>query len=106
MIAEAHISASPSFVSFYQVNVGSSQTRYVRISNDGREAVQVSVGGGCFGDIQTMSACNLTLEPFQSCSVTVRFSPRREGYQSCSFSASGSDGSIATVNVSGQGVDL
>lgn len=105
MPAFAYLTASPSYVSFGTVDVGSSSSRIVWITNQGRERAQfVRVTGLCPGDIYTSDSCFGDLNPGQSCTINVRFQPRRAGSQSCTVRATAMGGAdTAYVNISGTG---
>ena len=103
--ANAYISASPSYVSFYSVAVGSyGGSRSIRIANNGPEVVgSLSVTDSCYGGFNVRSySCYGPLSPYQSCSIDVSFNPTREGYQSCTIRVS-SELSTELISVSGTG---
>lgn len=103
--ANAYISASPSYVSFYSVAVGSyGGSRSIRIANNGPEVVgSLSVTDSCYGGFAVRSyGCYGPLSPYQSCSIDVSFNPTREGYQSCTIRVS-SELSTELISVSGTG---
>lgn len=104
--AHADIFVSPSSIYFFQVEVnGYGDTRSASVRNSGREDVRVSVSNTCFGDFHVSDFCGLTMSPGQSCSIQVRFSPRRVGHQSCSIWIRDDSGGSQSLNVSGEGVD-
>lgn len=103
--ANAALSASPSFVSFYNVKTdGIGQTQSVTVNNSGPESSMPSVSNGCFGDFQVSNFC-FSIPAGGSCQISIRFAPRTVGYQSCSiFVSDGANGS-ANISVNGQGVE-
>jgi len=102
--AQAALSAFPSFVNFYNVRLdGFGQSQTVSVQNTGRQEVRLSTSNTCYGDFQVNNWCSFSLPPGGSCSIEIRFAPRREGYQSCNIWISDNEGGSASINVSGQG---
>ena len=103
--AQALISAFPGSINFFSVRLdGFGESQRVTVRNSGREDTRISTSNTCYGDFQVTNWCFGTLRAGGSCSIEVRFSPRREGYQSCSIWVRGSEGGSASIRVSGQGV--
>ena len=103
--AHALLSVFPGSINFFSVRLdGFGESQRVTVRNSGRTDVRVSVSNTCYGDFQVNNWCFGSLTAGGSCSLEVRFSPRREGYQSCSIWIRDSDGNGSSVSVSGQGV--
>jgi hypothetical protein len=81
--------ASPSSLRFDTLFVGESALDTLRITNQGTDLLEVSmgVGGGDFA----ADPASLALAPLQSAEVTIRFAPRRAGDRSATLSLASND---------------
>lgn len=103
--AHARVELSTTFLNFSGVEIGESgPLDTVFVTNVGDKSTQISMSNSCSSDFAVSHTCNLSLDPEAQCLLNVQFTPRREGYQSCSIWASDIDGSV-TLNVSGNGVN-
>lgn len=87
------------------VRVGSSGSRSIYLRNTGREEVYVNVSNNCYGDFWVSNGCYGRLGTGSSCHISIRFSPRRAGRQTCSINARDDKGGWDTASVSGTGQD-
>jgi hypothetical protein len=103
--AVAQLSVSPSYVDFGDVRIDGGGFRYtsVWVRNSSNEQVSVYVGNSCFSPFYSSNSC-YTLQPYGSCTVNIEFTPRSEGYHSCSININGGRGGFATIHVRGRGV--
>lgn len=103
----ANLAAMPSFVNFFDTQVGSGgQSSSVTITNQSQEmADSVFVRDNCFSHFYVFSSCSLRLEPYQSCMVQIQFRPIMAGTHSCSVNVSGTNTNTASVWVQGRGVE-
>jgi hypothetical protein len=104
--AHAYLTASPSFVNFFDTEVGGfGPTEMVYVRNNSNEPEEgLTVFDNCFGDFQVSNyGCYGTLPPYGSCSLSIRFEPRSEGLHTCSIQIR-SRTSFETVHVQGRGV--
>ncbi|HRO68249.1 MAG TPA: choice-of-anchor D domain-containing protein [Pseudobdellovibrionaceae bacterium] len=107
MSAEAALQASPSWINFGQVQVGSllGGTRSLQVGNLGPNAASISVSSiGCFEFTVQNTGCWAVLPPGGSCLMQVSFRPRTVGPKSCQLRISDHTGSGISVNLSGTGV--
>jgi len=99
------LSISPTSASFGNVNVGSSATKSVAISNTGNATLNISqitvAGSGFTGSGITLP---LVLTPGQSANYTVQFAPASAGSASGQVSFSDNAATNPTVSLSGTGV--
>lgn len=104
--ANAYLVASPSSVNFYGTPVNSyGDQRTVQVSNYGNAEVRLSIYESCSFDFSIRESFCYSLLPSSSCQINIRFSPSREGYQSCSLRISSNEYAYSeTVQISGQGV--
>lgn len=104
--AQAYLFVSPSMLNFGSVPVFQTGfTQSVWVQNGGTTDVDVSVSDFCSGDFMTSSyACSRRLPAGGSCTMSATFRPMSEGYKFCQISLRGSDGSMASVHLSGFGV--
>lgn len=98
-----NIIASPNWVNFGQVQVGSSDMEYINVQNLGDDDIQFvnAYTAGDF-DFETMSMCGY-LPRYGSCMIEVRFSPSVKGSSSASIQIQAGT-AFATVSVMGEGV--
>ncbi|HEV3355701.1 MAG TPA: discoidin domain-containing protein [Pseudonocardiaceae bacterium] len=99
------LTASPSDLSFGNVNVGAtSAARAVTVTNPGSSAVSISSVAAGAPFAQTNN-CGATLGAGASCAVDVTFTPTAAGAANGTLSvASGAPGSPLTVALSGSGI--
>ena len=105
--AQAYLTASPASVNFFTTEVGSiGRTQTIWIRNNSDEDVNVSTNHSCYGGFHVSGFCGY-LGRWGSCTLTVQFRPRREGYQSCSINVRQTSGGFDQVHihVSGRGVE-
>lgn len=104
--AQANLSASPSWINFYDVEVGQWRTRTVRLTNVGTETMaRPTVRVSCGLEFRVGETCFYDLDPNQSCELVIGFEPRYTGHFSCTISVSSLDGPSTYVNVTGAGVE-
>lgn len=97
---------SPSALAFSNVNVGSTATQQVTVSNAGSGNLsisQISITGGST-QFSVSSDCGTMILPNQSCAVTVTFAPTSSGAQTASLSVVTSNAGSGSVALSGTGV--
>jgi hypothetical protein len=101
--ANAELMANPGSV-FMSGNVGGfSAPSEIYVMNEGNEVAEgVSVMSTCYGEFSSVNACFGNLSPGQSCNITVNFTPRTVGLQTCEIQISSSNGGFANVLVEGQ----
>jgi hypothetical protein len=102
------LSFNPTSVSFGNVNVGSSSTQGVTVTNAGNSNVQIS-GITVSGTGYTLSGATtpVTLTPSQTMTFSVIFTPTAAGSVSGSVTVtSNATGSPATIPLSGSGVQV
>ena len=90
--AQAGLDFMPSSVNLGRVDIDrpSSSSRSITLYNNTKEALSISFQNLCSSEFMIMNYC-YNLRAGGSCSVNIRFDPRREGYFSCNISASSSD---------------
>lgn len=100
----AWLQVSPSYVNFGRVAINSyrpSQTLWVR--NYGQEPTDVYIRESfCGFEFDINDNCYWTLEPGESCNITVYYRPYREGYDSCRLDVSDDNYSTEYVDIRGQ----
>jgi hypothetical protein len=99
------MSLAPASVSFGNINVGSSTTQSVQLSNTGSTSVtltQISASGS--GISVSGVATPLTLAPSQGVTLTVKYSPTASGATAGSVTVTNNDGVNATEAVTGTAV--
>ena len=101
----AELSASNSSLSFGNVQVGTSTTQPITLTNAGNSNLSISNVSASGNGFTASGGSNMTLAPNQSVSVYVNFSPTATGSASGTVSiASNTLISVVPVNVSGVGV--
>ena len=99
------ISASATTESFGNVNVGSSATADVNLTDTGNSSVTISGVSYSGAGVSGSGGANVTLNPGQSTPVTVEFAPTKAGSVAGSVViASNATDSPLTIAVSGSGV--
>ena len=100
------LAASPTTLSFGNVNTGSSSSLKVTLTNNGNSNVTISsVSASGAGYTASGVNANTTLTPGQTATVSVAFAPAAAGSASGSVSvASNASNSPATISLSGSGV--
>ena len=100
------MSLSPATVSFGSVNVGSSTTQNVQLSNTGNSSVTVTqIGSSGSGISVSGVATPVTIVPSQSVMLTVKYSPATSGATSGSVTVVNDQGVNAVATVTGTGVE-
>jgi hypothetical protein len=99
------LAVNPSNVSFGNVNVGSTASRSVTISNTGNSIVAISSEALTGANLTLSGGSPVTLSPSQSISLTVQYSPTAAVATSGTLAiVSNANGSPAAIAVSGNGV--
>ena len=99
------MSLAPASVSFSNVNVGSSATQNIQLSNTGNSSVTVTqVAASGSGVSVSGVATPFTLLPLQNAVLTVKYAPTTSGATAGSIIVTNSDGVNATDAVTGAGV--
>lgn len=101
LAARAGLVVSPRWISFTPASPGGpTQFRYAQVTNMGNDAVTgLHVYNQCFGPIQVIHTCNSTLEPQQSCSLNVQFTPNSIGHIACDIEISSLSGAWGRLSV-------
>jgi hypothetical protein len=76
---------TPSNLRFFSVNLGTSSTKNVTLTNKGTtelDITSIGITGSDSGDFSQTNACPSALEPSDSCTISVTFTPTREGPRS------------------------
>jgi len=105
MAGTVTLSASPSSVSFANVNAGMSSSKTVTVTNSGNTSVtisQVSVNGKDFSESGISTP--VTLNAGQSAAMSVSFQPTASENISGNITVSSSSGATAVIPVNGIGV--
>ncbi|MBX3040797.1 MAG: choice-of-anchor D domain-containing protein [Bdellovibrionaceae bacterium] len=105
--ASAALQASPSWINFGQVQVGTilGSSRTLMVRNAGPDAASVSVTNfGCFDFTVQNTSCWAVLPPGGACLMQVSFRPRMPGYKSCQIRINDQTGMGTSVSLSGTGV--
>lgn len=96
---------APGSLSFGNINVGTSATQSVLLSNTGNTSVTVTqVAAGGAGISVSGVATPVTLMPSQNVAMTVKFSPTASGTTAGSITVTNNDGVNAIEAVTGTGV--
>lgn len=103
--AQGDIRFSPSNVNFGMVQLRSSGYQSVSLYNFGNETVNVYMSNSCFSDFYVSNSCYGRLDPGFSCSLSIRFSPQRQGSQSCQINASDDRQGWTTLSIYGTGYE-
>jgi hypothetical protein len=99
------MSLSPASLSFGNVNVGSSSTQTVKLSNTGNSSVTVTQVATTGAGVSVSGiATPVTIAPAQSATLTVKFSPATGGTTSGSVTVTNDQGVNAIAAVTGTGV--
>jgi hypothetical protein len=103
----AYLSVSPSHINFGRVEVNrSSLSRTVWVRNLGQEATDVYVRRAyCDFNYSYHDDCFWTLEPGDSCRLTINYRPRSEGYHQCRISVEDDHFRSTSVSANGQGYE-
>jgi hypothetical protein len=99
------MSLAPASLNFGNINVGSSTTQNVQLSNTGNSSVTVTqVAASGAGISVSGVAMPLTLAPSQGVPLTVKYSPTVSGATAGSVTVTNSDGVNATEAVTGTAI--
>lgn len=105
VVATYTMSLAPSSVSFGNINVGSSATQSVQLSNTGNTSVTVTqIAASGAGVSVNGVATPVTLMPLQSVALTVTYAPTTGGATTGSITVTNNDGVNAVAAVTGAGV--
>ena len=103
--ATSTMTLSPASVSFGNVNLGSSATQNVQLTNTGNSSVTVTqVAASGTGITVSGATTPLTLAPSQTVALTVNYAPTTNGATAGSITVTNNGGVSATDAVTGTGV--
>jgi Abnormal spindle-like microcephaly-assoc'd, ASPM-SPD-2-Hydin len=99
------MSLSPTSLNFGNVNVGSTATQNVQVSNTGNSSVTVSqIAASGTGISVSGAATPLTIAPAQSVTLALKFAPTTSGAVTGSLTVTNNEGVNALAAVTGTGV--
>lgn len=101
----SYIDVSPRRIWFFDTYVGSSSFDTVWVRNYGQVPVDLQVNDNCFSDFNVNHIGCWRLDPGQSCTIRVQFSPWSPGRKWCSIDIRDSYGAWERVDVDGNAVE-
>jgi Abnormal spindle-like microcephaly-assoc'd, ASPM-SPD-2-Hydin len=101
------LTGSPTTLSFGNLDVGTTATQTITVTNNANGAVPVP-GLITTGDFTATSACGVAVAPGGTCTITVAFKPTVTGARTGTLNANSSNAAYAGVSVqmTGNGVDF
>ena len=102
---QSHLLVSPAALAFGSVNVGSTSSLFLTLTNNGT-ATLAGITLSITGDYTITTPCSASLLPGAFCNVVISFTPTASGTRIGALTATGSDPSSATtVPLTGTGID-
>lgn len=103
--AHANITIWNSFINFGNVDIDSyGSTRSVTIYNNDSSEVTINVSDMCFLSGFSSRLLFPRISGNGSTSITVEFSPKEEGFESCTLTVTSHDNDYESIHLSGYGV--
>jgi hypothetical protein len=99
----AYLTTMPSYIDFGTTKAGSfGGYRTVTIINQGDKPVSISVTPMCSMEFSVSNGCFGQMYAHSSCSVSIRYSPYKPGYDTCNISVRDNLGDYSSISVSGR----